>query len=96
MFTVGSTIRINIEYCNFENILEDPFEPKILIYNYKRELIDEIFLGENHKISLGKYNYDYTIPESSYNKLYIETSGYIDGKIKISRIILDLNFANKY
>ncbi len=76
MATIRDTVRLNVEFRNFDDALVSPDNVKLLIYGSGRKLIDTI---ENiAPVSTGKYICDYTV--TIEGPVYYEFEGVVDGK----------------
>ena len=83
-YQYGNTIRFECDFHDFNEQLIDPELIKIIIYNYKYEVIHEEIVGVNNKKDVGKYYYDYTT-EMKEQKYFYEWYGEINGKPSLKR-----------
>jgi hypothetical protein len=85
MVITGDTIRLKVEFKNWAGILASPNDVKLKIYLVKNiardELIEEINVDP---ISVGKYQYDYTIPVGA-GSIFYEFSGTLEDKQVLGR-----------
>lgn len=77
----GNTVKLECTFYDFDGQLVDPAAIKVIVYNYKYEVI---FEGTGSRISLGKYFYDYKT-ESIEQRLFYEWYGEIDGLPTLKR-----------
>jgi len=80
-YQYGNTVRFECSFFNFNNIKVDPQKIKLIIYDYKYNIL---FEGVGIKKDVGEYFYDYTT-EMKEQKLYYEWYGEIDGKPSLKR-----------
>lgn len=84
VYQYGNTIRFESDFFDFNNQKIDPEVVKIVIYNYKYEVVLSETLNINNKQAVGEYYYDY-ITEKKEQKLYYEWYGEINGKPSLKR-----------
>lgn len=91
--TSGSTVRLSASFYDFNEKLVDPDILKLIFYNYKYEIINEIALGTQNRLSVGKYYYDYKT-ENSLDKDHViyEWNADIQGNISIKRDDFSISF----
>lgn len=96
IYLSGSTIRIKATFTDFDNIKIDPDLVKIIFYDDKYTKKSEFVLGEDNRLELGVYYFDYTLPSESYNnkKFYYEFYGEYHGKIFLNRESFLVKFCN--
>lgn len=83
-YQYGNTVRFEVDFFDFDGQPIDPDMTKIIIYNYKYEIIFQETLGVNNRTGVGRYYYDY-ITEEKEQKLYYEWYGEINGKPALKR-----------
>jgi hypothetical protein len=83
-YQYGNTIRFECKFYDFNEQLVDPELVKIVIYNYKYEIVHDEILGINNKRTVGDYFHDYTT-ELKAQKYYYEWYGEINGKPSLKR-----------
>jgi len=81
-YQYGNTVRFECTFYNFNNEKVNPDLVKVIVYNYKYEILLEEII--NSGINIGEYMYDYTTGDKS-EKLYYEWYGEIDGNPSIKR-----------
>jgi hypothetical protein len=82
VYQYGNTIRFECTFFDFEGNKIDPDVAKIIIYDYRYNVV---FNGEGlKKVGVGEYFYDYTT-EMKEQRLYYEWYGEIDGKPSLKR-----------
>lgn len=84
VYQYGDTIRFQCTFHDFSDVKTDPQIVKIIIYNYKYEIITSEVIGGANKTDVGDYFYDYTT-EKKEQKLYYEWYGEFDGKPSLKR-----------
>ncbi len=86
MYLIGDTIRLTVEFRNFDGDLESPADVTITIYDGSRTVVatDDVLPYEE-----GKFRYDYTIPADPPGPLYYEFAGELGGKPIVAREILE-------
>jgi len=82
--TNGDTVRLIVEFYDFDGNLVDPTNIYITIENKQREVLADISLGAGNKVlnsaglaQVGKYYYDYTTAEIGI--MYYYFKGTING-----------------
>lgn len=83
-YQYGNTIRFECDFFDFNGVKIDPQMIKLVIYNYKYQVLSTIVLNTNNRQNVGEYYYDY-VTESKEQKLYYEWYGEIDGKPSLKR-----------
>lgn len=83
-YQYGNTIRFECSFYDFDNEKVDPDIVKMIIYNYKYEILHEVCLTQNDRSDVGDYIYDYPTDKKE-QKLYYEWYGKINGKPALRR-----------
>lgn len=81
-YQCGNTVRFECKFYDFDGNKINPDLVKIVIYNYKYEVIQEKVVDSS--INIGDYFYDY-ITEKKEQRLYYEWYGEINGKPSLKR-----------
>ena len=81
-YQYGDTIRFKCVFHDFNNTKINPDSVKIIIYNYKYEVLFESIVENSGEI--GEYTYDFTT-EKKRQKLFYEWNGEINGRISLKR-----------
>lgn len=84
-------MRLIGEFFDFNGEPKDPQLIKIVIYDYKYRVVDEIPIGDSNKISIGRYYYDFITKKESDKYIY-EWYGEIDGNPSLDRNVFMTNF----
>ena len=97
---VGDTIRIYVEFKDFNGNIFDPSDVELRIYDYfQRQVGPTIESGEVVKEEDGIYYHEYTIPTNDnlvfVFPLFYEFRGTIRGKTALRRGIIDPVFADE-
>ncbi|ADL07752.1 hypothetical protein [Thermosediminibacter oceani] len=79
MALVGDTIRLYVEFRNFENEKIDPSNINLQILDEQGQEIENITIDSSNKLDVGKYFYDYVVPEGT-GDLYFVFSGICNNK----------------
>ena len=84
---IGNTIRLKGEFKDFNGNLTDIEEPKVVIYDKKRNVIKE---ATPTKAGTGMYYYDLVVPDykeagKQNEPLVFEFSGSLEGKPIVGR-----------
>ncbi|KFZ25933.1 MAG: hypothetical protein KQ78_01889 [Candidatus Izimaplasma bacterium HR2] len=97
--TIGDTVRLIVEFYDFDGNLIDPTDIVITIENKQREVLIEIPLDAGSKLinsagltQIGKYYYDYTTTEVGL--LYYYFQGTINGTTGLrngSFVVMDID-----
>lgn len=97
--TIGDTVRLIVEFYDFDGDLVDPTNIIITIENRQREVLIEIPLDDGSKVlnsaglpQTGKYYYDYTTTEVGL--LYYYFKGTINGTVGLkssSFVVMDID-----
>lgn len=81
-YPAGTTVRLRCNFYDFDNITKvDPSLLKVLIYNYKQEIVERL---TPTKEETGKYYLDYITPNKAQT-VYYEWYGEINGLPSIKR-----------
>lgn len=83
----NDTIRLVVEFKDFNGRTINPDNVTLKIYDKKKNLIEEI--TENIKQDGTKYYYDYTTTDSDF---IFEFSGFYNDKIVLSRQLVKVQF----
>lgn len=85
MALIGNTVRITGEFVTWAGSRADAENPVLNVYDkYEKKLLESIPL-DNHKVDIGKYQYDYVIPDGIGN-IYFEIIGNVEGMPEVARI----------
>lgn len=84
---IGDTIRLKAEFKDFNGVYVDPDDVVLKIYAGNKKQLGEDITPD--RVGLGKYQYDYVVPEDVIGPLYFEFSGEIDGKPILGRAALE-------
>lgn len=90
-FKQGETVKLLVDFYDFGNQLIDPQVIKIIFYDREYKKINEFILGAGNRDSLGKYFYNYTIPNDHFT-IYYEFNGEYNGLINLNRGKLQIKF----
>ena len=82
VYQYGNTIRFKCVFHDFNNTKINPDTVKIIVYNYKYEVIFESIVENIGEI--GEYMFDYTTANKK-QRLYYEWNGEIDGRASLKR-----------
>lgn len=80
-YPTGTTVRLKCAFFDFNNEKVDPQLVRVLIYNYKYEVIEQL---NATKESVGEYFLDYITTNKSQT-FYYEWYGEINGQPSIKR-----------
>jgi hypothetical protein len=78
----GDTIKLQVEFYDWNGNLATPTSTTLRIYNIRKA---EILETTPTLVGTGKYEYEYTIPKLPGNMFYYEFSGILEGKPITSR-----------
>lgn len=102
MAFIGDTVTLNVRFKTSKGNAIDPTDVTLKIFKptiTSFELIDTISLTSDHKVSIGEYEIDYTIPSyleftNSITSHYIvaEFSGMYNGKPTLTRKRIPVRF----
>ena len=94
LYISGNTVKLSAEFRNLENMLIDAEFPKLIIYNYKWEKLEEITLTDANKEGTGKYAYYYPTPLKPTRIIY-EFKGEMSGMVALDRGEFTTRFVDK-
>lgn len=87
MAKTGDTVRLTASFYDFSDVLADPTDIKITVYDGKRnKLVDA---ATAIKSSTGVYYYDYTLPSTGFDPLIYEFSGTLEGTTVLGRSTIE-------
>lgn len=81
-YQCGNTVRFECKFYDFDNNKVNPDVAKLIVYNYKYEIIHEKLVDGG--VNLGEYSFDY-VTENKAQRLYYEWYGEINGKPSLKR-----------
>lgn len=84
VYLFGSTVRLFGEFYNILGVPTDVNFPKIIIYDYKYNKIQEVNLTNTNKSDVGKYFFDLVLDHKNKRIIY-EFNGEIDGLPALDR-----------
>lgn len=87
----GDTVRLGVEFRDFDGYLVDPSSITLKIYSVKKEILLSISITASDKVSTGIYEYDYVLP-FGHSKLYYEWGSVIGTNPAIERGTIDVEF----
>lgn len=82
VYQSGNTVRLECKFYDFYNNPVNPDVVKIILYNYKYEILKEFLV--NQSADVGSYYFDYKT-EDEPQRLFYEWYGEINGKPSIKR-----------
>lgn len=87
MITVfaGEAVRVVNTFFNFDNTPQDPHLARFKVYDNKYGVLLDTVLSDSHKVSTGKYFYDYITPTQPNQQYIVEFYGEIAGNPTIVR-----------
>jgi hypothetical protein len=96
MHTIGTTVRLTATFRDLGALLVDPATVTVRVYNTSQKRLHEQQLPPSARVSLGVYEYDYTIPvnlRESQGDLYFEFEGIVANKPHLERAVLPLKWS---
>lgn len=91
VYETGNTVTLQGSFYHQDtDILMDPDEVKLKVYNSDYKQIDEVLLGASNKISTGVYEYKYTFEQKGI--FYYEFYGLINGLPSLNRKKIEIKF----
>lgn len=91
VYKSGNTVRLLGEFYDFNGELKDPQLIKVVIYDYKYNIVDTVPIGDANRLSVGKYYYDFSTKKESDKYIY-EWYGEIDGNPSLDRRVFMTKF----
>jgi hypothetical protein len=85
VYQSGNRVKLSVKFENDEGVLTDPAIVKLIIYNYKYEIIDQHTIGDANRLNAGEYFYDYVTDKSKNETIFYEWYGEIDGTPTLCR-----------
>lgn len=82
MAIIGDTIKLQVEFYDWDGNLATPTATTLKIYDIRKT---EILQATPILVGVGKYEYEYTIPQLPGNMFYYEFSGILEGAPIVSR-----------
>ena len=93
MAFIGDTVRLIVRFKTYSGSPVDPTDVKLKVLDgedYSNLL--SINVPEENKTDIGVYEYDYTIPSLTSDRLIYEYSGIYDGKPILTRGSFSISF----
>lgn len=81
----GNRVKLSAKFENDEGIFTDPAIVKLIIYNYKYEIIEQFNIGDANRIEVGEYFYDYVTDSNKNEKIFYEWYGEMNGTPTLRR-----------
>jgi hypothetical protein len=78
MYLTGNTVTLEAQFTDINGSPIDVQNPKVIIYDYKYNVLKQIDLLDSNRISMGKYFYNY-VTDSKPMRLIYEIRGDING-----------------
>lgn len=75
----GNRVKLSAKFVNDEGVPTDPAIVKLIIMNYKYEILNEYVIGDANKISTGEYYFDYVTNRGKNETINYEWWGEMDG-----------------
>ena len=92
MAFTGDSIKLKVHFKDFDGQYVDPTNITLKVYNETKEQLGEtINITETNKISIGIYEYNYTLPNAD-SDLILEFSGSNSGSPIIIRKTINITF----
>ena len=91
-FQSGNTIRMMCTFRDFDQALVDPDVVKVKLYDYRYQPVSDTVLGEQHRLGVGEYFYDYPIPSGPKERVHYEWYAEKDGTVALKRDTFLINF----
>lgn len=81
----GNRVKLSAKFDNDEGISTDPAIVRLIIYNYKYEIIEQYTMSDANRIDTGQYFYDYVTNSKKNEKVFYEWYGEMDGTPTLRR-----------
>jgi hypothetical protein len=81
----GDTVRLVVNFVDFDGNMIDPTDIELKIYDSNQQLKETITIDNSYKQSTGVYQYDYPTPDDTQDDLIFEFRGMFNGKPILSR-----------
>lgn len=78
-----SSVKLRAEFKTYSGSLADPTNVELRIYDHNRKLLETIPLTTENWVSVGVYEYEYTLPD--YPSIYYEFTGILEGSRTVGR-----------
>ena len=91
MATIGDTIRLKAEFKNWAGVLASPSDVKVKVYSEGNTVL--LTATTVTPVSVGIYEYDYTIPLDQTKSIYFEFAGTLETKPITGRMKLEISWA---
>lgn len=85
MALIGNTVRIYAEFRDWSKALGDPTELTLTFYDRRRNVLSTVPAASIVKDELGKYHYDYTIPDTASPVIVYEFKGKLSATPIVTR-----------
>ena len=67
----GDTVRLGVEFRDFDGYLVDPSSITLKVFSVKKDILFSVAITSADKVSTGIYEYDYVLPYN-HTKLFYE------------------------
>lgn len=88
----GDTVRLEVEFMDFNSVRVEPNEVILSIYNEDNVAIESIPLTSDNRTNIGEYFYDYIIPYVISDYIIYEFSGNHRGRPILARDKVHVDF----
>ena len=87
----GDTVRLGVEFRDFDGYLVDPSSITLKVFSVKKDLLFSVAITSADKVSTGIYEYDYVLPYN-HTKLFYEWAAIVSSGPMVERGTIDVEF----
>lgn len=81
----GNRVKLTASFEDDLGEYKDPAIIRLIIYNYKYEIVEQFNIGDANRLGVGEYFYDYVTNQNKNEKIFYEWYGEMDGTPTLRR-----------
>jgi hypothetical protein len=85
VYQAGNTVRLECTFKDFNGIIVSPQTVKVIFYDYRYNILQQLNLDTSYQLENGVYFYNYTTPSDKEYRIIYEWQGVINGVSSLKR-----------